>query len=71
MRQLTKQQKKRIKAIFDKMSTKPYCVEDLPLDSSYSEIEELNPHETFYQNVNRYLDDLYREWQNNQPTRMG
>ena len=60
MRNLTTQQKKQLRAWFDK-NYDGGCKFELAdkMDSTtYTAIEELNPTEIHYQNVNNYLEEL-------------
>ncbi len=59
MRDLSKRQKKAIKTWFNENWDNPGGVtgiEDMP-DELYTKIERLNPHETFWQNAERYITD--------------
>ena len=59
MRQLSKRQKKAIKTWFNENCDSPSGITgigDMP-DELYTKIERLNPHETFWQNANRYIMD--------------
>jgi hypothetical protein len=57
MRQLNKKQKKLLKEQFD---AGVESVDDLPL-KAYEAIKSINPHETFWQNADRFLSDLVFE----------
>lgn len=67
MRQLSAAQKKRLKKLFEEApeGRKPFGVDDIEYDD-YAEIEDLNPHETFHQNANQFISDLFFDWQRNQ-----
>ena len=61
MRILNKRQKKIIDIWFDENWKGDYIdVDNIPLDI-YNEIEEINDHETIYQNINRYINDKIME----------
>ena len=59
MRNLSVKQKKALDEIFNERPSILF-VEDLDADE-INRIEEMNPHETFFQNANRYLYDLVVE----------
>jgi len=59
MRNLSVRQKKALDKIFNE-NPNILSVEDLDADE-FNRIEEMNPHETFFQNANRYLYDLVVE----------
>ena len=59
MRNLSVRQKKALDKIFNE-NPSIVIIEDLDADE-INRIEEMNPHETFYQNVDRYLSDLNAE----------
>jgi hypothetical protein len=61
MRQLNKKQKKLIKEWLDKVDTGNYIgIEDMPIEL-YEQLEKINDHETIYQNIERYINDLIME----------
>jgi hypothetical protein len=61
MRQLNKKQKKIIREWFNKVDIGNYIsIEDMPIEL-YEELEGINDHETIYQNIERYINDLVME----------
>ena len=65
MRNLTREQKKALKAWFDKNYTGGYMFEmaDEIDHETYGRIEEMHETEIHYQNVNHFLEELVRKWE--------
>ena len=58
MRQLTAKQKKVLKVYAQKANSIPFSVEDLP-DEIWDALQKINDTEILYQEVNRFLNDIY------------